>query len=134
MQSCCTKLGGFYAQRSNFGVTIFTNWPHGDGDSPQCVEIVFFCFQFLQEYTQSHNKTSTFHIRLVTLSPHYDIMAWKISFLANCFQWKMTTVVSFWLYFSIVLRENEPEILAILFFRRKTNSSQLSESSKRFSK
>ena len=26
---------GFYTQRSNFGVTIFTNWPHSDGDSPR---------------------------------------------------------------------------------------------------
>ena len=41
-----------------------------------------FCVQFLQEYTQSHGKTFIFHFRLVTLSPHYDIMARKISFLA----------------------------------------------------
>ena len=60
MQSCCTKLGGFYAQRSNFGVTIFTNWPHGDGDSPQCVVMFFSAFNFFIYYKDKNGSEIKF--------------------------------------------------------------------------
>ena len=72
------------------------------------------------------NRPNTTFLAISYSYPSGDLNK-KYKLSGKMFSLKNDNCSFFWLYFSIVLRKNEPEILAILFFRRKTNSSQLSE-------